>query len=175
MIRGILNVTQLQPGSILTSYLDIPLISIFSSVWLPCTEKAIYMMSFSEWFRISYFWDGGKKFMLVQKLTVLLRKVRGFAYMISDPQFLHRKYTTLNNYNGQGRGKRLNEGKNHDKKITWLTLKDNQPTESILCKGLDFSHWRGLARPLVWHRDLLYRNFSFVPSVYVDTIVNCHS
>lgn len=102
---------QLQPGHILTSYLDIPLISIFSSMQLPCTKKAIYMMLFSEWFRNVLYRK--KKFMLIQKLTVLLWKVKSFAYIISDPQFLHRKYKALNNCKGQGRGKRLNEGKKH--------------------------------------------------------------
>lgn len=68
--------------------------------------------------------------MLVQKLTVLLQKVRGFAYMISDPQFLHRKYTTLNNYNGQGRGKRLNEGKNHGQE-NYLADTKRQPTNRV--------------------------------------------
>lgn len=106
-------------------YLDIPLISIFSSTWLPCTEKGIYMISFSEWFR--NFWYGGKKnLMLVQNLTVLLKKVKSFAYTISDPQFLHRKYTTLSNCKGQGRGKRLNEGKKHG----WTDPK-RQPTNRI--------------------------------------------
>lgn len=55
--------------------------------------------------------------MLVQKLTVLLRKVSSLTYTISDPQFLCRKYTTLNNYTGGvegARGKdRLDESKNH--------------------------------------------------------------
>lgn len=63
--------------------------------------------------------------MPIQKLTVLLRKVKSFAYTISDPQFLHRKYTTLNNYKGQGTGKRLNEGKKHG----WADTK-RQPTQS---------------------------------------------
>lgn len=50
--------------------------------------------------------------------------------MISDPQFLHRKYTTLNNYNGQGRCKRLNEGKNH-RQENYLAVTKRQPTNRV--------------------------------------------
>jgi len=80
-----------------------------------------------------------------EKKITLVQKVTSLAYTISDPQFLHRKYTTLNNYIGgvEGvRGKdRLNEGKNHrQKKLLGLTLKANQPAKPFLCKGLDFSH-----------------------------------
>lgn len=98
--------------------------SIFSSMWLPCTEKAIYMMSFSACFR--NLWYEEKKFTLVQKLTVLLRKVKTFGYTISEPQFLHRKYTTLNKYKGQDKGKRQNKGKKHG----WADAK-RQPTKRV--------------------------------------------